>query len=56
MKVKNRELLIEIKGKIDGIVYCTDGDVADALCDVIEVLDVILNDENKDKQDEERHT
>ena len=56
MKDKNRELLIEIKGKLDGIIYCTDGGVADALCDVVETLEGILDDEKKDKKDDERRT
>ena len=45
MKDKNREFLIEIKGKLDVISYCVDGAAADALGDVIELLDVILEDE-----------
>lgn len=49
MTVKNRELLIEIKGKLDGIAYCVDGAAADALGDAIETLNVILKDEEKEQ-------
>ena len=51
MKDKNRELLIEIKGKLDGIAYCVDGNAAEALCDVVELLDAIIEDEKKKGRD-----
>ena len=56
MKVENRERLIEIKGMLDGIAYCIDSATAEVLWDVVDTLDAILKDENKDKQDEERRT
>lgn len=56
MTVKNRELLIEIKGKLYGLTYCNTKAFADVLVDVIDEIGYILEDENKDKQDEERHT
>ena len=55
MKVENRERLIKAIGKLDGIVYCATGGVDDAICDVIEVLEGILDDEKKGACDRENN-
>jgi hypothetical protein len=55
VKDKNRELLIEIKGKLDGIAYCVDGGADDALWEVIELLDAILEDEKNKRKDKKEN-
>lgn len=47
MKVENREQLIGVIGVLNGIAYCATGGVGDALCDVVETLEGILEDEKK---------
>ncbi|MBO5010510.1 MAG: hypothetical protein J6D20_07445 [Clostridia bacterium] len=56
MKIKNREHLAEIKGKLYGLTYCNTKAFADVLVDVIDEIGYILEDENKDKQDDKRRT
>lgn len=56
MKIKNREQLIGVIGELNGLAYCATGGISDAICDVVETLEGILDDEKKDKKDDERRT
>ena len=47
MKVENREQLIGVIGVLNGIIYVTTDGVANALCDVVETLEGILEDEKR---------
>lgn len=52
MKVENRELLAEIKGKLYGLTYCNNKAFADVLVDVIDEIGYILEDEQEKKGQE----
>lgn len=49
MTIENRERLIEAKGILDGLSYCAEPRVADAIDRVIESIDLVLEDEQKKK-------
>lgn len=52
MKVENREQLIGVIGELNGLAYCTTGGISDALADVVETLEGILDDEKKGANEE----
>lgn len=47
MKDKNREQLIGVIGVLNGLAYGTTGGISDAIVDVVETLEGILDDEKK---------
>ena len=55
MMAQNRERLIKAIGKLDGIAYCATGGVGDAICDVVETLEGILEDEKEGACDRENN-
>ena len=49
MTQQNKELLIQANGMLQGLAYVVGTDVADALCTVSEMIDKVLEEENKDE-------
>lgn len=49
MTQKNKELLIQANGMLQGLAYLVSPAAADALCTVSEMLDKVLEEENKDE-------
>lgn len=49
MTPKNKELLIQANGMLQGLAYVVSPDVADALCVVSEMIVNVLKEENKDE-------
>lgn len=49
MTPKNKELLIQANGMLQGLAYLVSPGTADALCTVSEMIDKVLEEENKDE-------
>lgn len=49
MTPKNREMLIQANGMLQGLAYLVGPDAADALCVVSEMIVKVLKEESKDE-------
>lgn len=49
MKTANREKLQYVTGVLSGLSYVLESNVADALCDMIADIDMVLAEEKEDK-------
>lgn len=49
MTQQSKELLIQANGMLQGLAYVVDPAVEDALCTVSEMIDKVLEEENKDE-------
>lgn len=52
MKLKNINTLERAIGILEGVCWSVDGKLEDCLCNVMEILDSVLVDEQKEKTDE----